>query len=135
VSAHRRSLEAQLAFRTRLLDCLWTRLPVAVTRGDVLAGEAEQEGWGAAADPGDVDGLAAALSRMLDPATNARAREAAARAAARYTWERSAGTLATLLERPAPPRVRAGVPGELSALGPFGAARALSSKVVRRLSR
>jgi glycosyltransferase involved in cell wall biosynthesis len=135
VSAHGRSLEAQLAFRTRLLDCLWARLPVAVTRGDVLATEAEHDGWGAVADPGDVDGLAAALSRMLDPATNARARDAAGRAAARYTWERSAATLASLLERPAPPRLRVGVPGELSALGLLGAARALSSKVVRRLSR
>ena len=37
VTAHRPSLEAELAFRTRLLDCLWARLPAACTRGDTLA--------------------------------------------------------------------------------------------------
>ncbi|HET9599743.1 MAG TPA: hypothetical protein VFP65_29485, partial [Anaeromyxobacteraceae bacterium] len=44
VTAHRPSLEAELAFRTRLLDCLWARLPAACTRGDALAAEAEREG-------------------------------------------------------------------------------------------
>src|SRR6185295_17244970 len=35
VSAHKPSLEAELAFRTRLLDCLWAALPAACTSGDV----------------------------------------------------------------------------------------------------
>jgi glycosyltransferase involved in cell wall biosynthesis len=135
VSAHRPSLEAQLAFRTRLLDCLWARLPAAVTRGDVLAAAAEAEGWGAAADPGDADGLARALGSLLDPATNARARAAAAQAAASRTWDRAASTLLAILEGKAPPRPRGPVPGELAAEGPFGAAHALARKAIRRVLR
>src|SRR5207248_9136851 len=54
VSAHKPSLEAELAFRTRLLDCLWASLPAACTSGDVLAQEGEQQGWARLAPPGDV---------------------------------------------------------------------------------
>jgi glycosyltransferase involved in cell wall biosynthesis len=135
VTAHRPSLEAQLAFRTRLLDCLWARLPAAVTRGDVLAAAAEAEGWGAGAEPGDADGLARALAQLLEPDGNARARRAAAAGAAGRTWDRSGATLLALLDRPAPPRPRGPVPGELAAEGQLGAANALARKVFRRLFR
>ena len=135
VSAHRPSLESELAFRTRLLDCLWARLPAAVTRGDVLAASAEQDGWGAAADPGDADGFAAAIARLIEPESRARAREAAARVALRYTWERSAAAVAALLSAPAPLRPGGIVPGELAANGALGAAWAVAQKLGRRLFR
>ncbi len=74
VTAHRPSLETELAFRTRLLDCLWARLPPACTRGDTLAEEAEREGWGSAADAGDPRSLADAMAALLEPGARARAR-------------------------------------------------------------
>jgi len=134
VTAHRPSLEAELAFRTRLLDCLWALLPAACTRGDTLAAEAEREGWGACADPGDAAGLARAMGALLEPATRERARAAAGPAAERYRWSRSAETVLALLERPAPPRpppfageLAGGRAGELA--GAFG------QKLWRRLRR
>ena len=106
VSAHKPSLEAELAFRTRLLDCLWAALPAACTAGDVLATEGEHQGWARTSPPLDVDRFAEALVALCDPAENQRARAAADTAAKARTWQRSADTLLALLDRPAPPRPR-----------------------------
>ncbi len=104
VSAHKPSLEAELAFRTRLLDCLWAALPAACTAGDVLAAEGEQQGWAKTGPVGDVRALADALVSLCDPDANARARAAARAAAAERTWQRSTDTVLALLDAPAPPR-------------------------------
>lgn len=106
VSAHKPSLEAELAFRTRLLDCLWAALPAACTAGDVLASEGEHQGWARTAPPLDVEGFAEALVALCDPAENQRARAAARSAAAARTWQHSADTLLALLDHPPPPRPR-----------------------------
>jgi hypothetical protein len=135
VTAHRPSLEAELAFRTRLLDCLWARLPVACTRGDVLAAEAEREGWGAAAEPCDAPGLASAISALLAPHARERAREAAGRAAERYRWATPAATVAELLAGPALPRPRLLIPGELAGAQGSAVAGAFLSKLVARRRR
>ena len=74
VTAHHASLEAELAFRTRVLDCLWSGLPVASTRGDALAEDAEREGWGRCAETGDAAGLGEAIGRSSRP-VRARQRE------------------------------------------------------------
>jgi glycosyltransferase involved in cell wall biosynthesis len=132
ISAHRPSLEAEYAFRTRLLDCLWARLPAACTRGDVLACEAEREGWGVCAEPGDASGLAGALSAILEPGANARAREATARAASRYSWSRSADAILTLLDS-SPPRRPLPIVGELTGGGLGPVAQAVGRKLLRRL--
>jgi glycosyltransferase involved in cell wall biosynthesis len=104
VSAHKPSLEAELAFRSRLLDCLWASLPVACTAGDVLAAEGERQGWARLAPAGDAQALAEALLAFCDPAKNERARAAAREVAARRTWQASADVLLDLLERSSPPR-------------------------------
>ena len=104
VSCHTPSLEAELAFRTRLLDCVWAGLPVAATAGDELSARAEREGWGAAISPGDDAQLAEALKLLLDPLASRTARAAALSAAPGYTWEKSAAPLLALLDAPAPAR-------------------------------
>jgi glycosyltransferase involved in cell wall biosynthesis len=133
VTAHRPSLESELAFRTRLLDCLWARLPVACTRGDTLAGEAEREGWGTAADPGDAAGLAAAIGALLEPAARERAREAMSAAAERYQWSRAARTVLDLFESPAPERPPLLVPGEMAGGSAYGVAQAFGTKLLKHL--
>jgi hypothetical protein len=106
VSAHKPSLEAELAFRTRLLDCLWASLPAACTAGDVLAAEGEQQGWARTSPVGDAAALADSLVALCDPATNEKARAAARAASRNRTWQRSADILLDLLDRPAPDRPR-----------------------------
>ncbi len=135
VTAHRPSLEAELAFRTRLLDCLWARLPVACTRGDALAAEAEREGWGAAAEPGDAKGLGGAMAALLEPAGRERARASCHASAERYLWSRSAATLLELLEAPPPPRPGLASAAEFLGESPLSVARALGAKVLGRMFR
>jgi len=135
VTSHRPSLEAELAFRTRLLDCLWARLPAACTRGDTLAAEAEREGWGAGAETGDAAGLAHAIAHLLEPAVRERAQTAAGLAADRYRWSSSAATILELLDQPALPRPRLLVPGELAGGGAGALARAFGEKLLSRLRR
>ncbi|HTP24255.1 MAG TPA: glycosyltransferase [Anaeromyxobacteraceae bacterium] len=134
VTAHRPSLEAELAFRTRLLDCLWARLPVACTRGDALAAEAEREGWGTVADPGDAVGLANAIAALLEPAAREQARAAMGAARERYQWSRSARAILDLLDHPAPARSPFYVPGEMAGERAFEIARALGGKLWRRMN-
>jgi hypothetical protein len=129
VSAHKPSLEAELAFRTRLLDCLWAALPAACTAGDVLASEGEHQGWARTAPPLDVEGFAEALVALCDPAENQRARAAARSAAAARTWQHSADTLLALLDHPPPPRPR------LLARQPPALAAVFARKAFRKLLR
>lgn len=100
VSCHVPSLEAELAFRTRLLDCLWAGLPVVATEGDELSARAARDGWGRTVPPGDAAALAGALAALLAPEANARARAAAHAARPAASWDRSAEPLLRWLAAP-----------------------------------
>lgn len=101
VSAHQPSLETRYAWRTRLLDCLWTGLPVVCTRGDGLADRADAEGFGLAVDAGDVEGFARAIGRLLDdPSLRATCRQHSLDAAAALTWPAIVGPLAGYCRAP-----------------------------------
>lgn len=102
VSTHLDHVETAYSFRTRLLDCLWAGLPQVATRGDSLAELIDAEGLGLTVPPGDVDALAAAITRLLDDAELAEAaRDAAHRVAQDFTW---AKVLQPLVEFCAAPR-------------------------------
>ncbi len=102
ISAAGEHLETRFAYRTRLLDCFWAGLPVVCTSGDDLAERVEREELGAVAAPGDVEGLAAALERVLE-----RGREpyapALRAAAARQTWPLVAQPIIRWISQPTPP--------------------------------
>jgi glycosyltransferase involved in cell wall biosynthesis/GT2 family glycosyltransferase len=66
VSLHQAGVEAQFAFRTRVLDYIWCSLPMVVSRGDELAARIVRERVGIAVPEGDVDAVAAALVTLLD---------------------------------------------------------------------
>jgi glycosyltransferase involved in cell wall biosynthesis/GT2 family glycosyltransferase len=82
VSLHRPGVEAQFAYRTRVLDYLWAGLPMLLSRGDELAALVEHHRLGTLVPEGDADALTAALLALLDaPADPERpARVAAVRA-------------------------------------------------------
>jgi glycosyltransferase involved in cell wall biosynthesis len=107
VSTHLAHLETEFAFRTRVIDCFWARLPVVLTRGDALAQLVEARDLGIAVDPEDVDALADAIERMLLDADFRAACAANVDAVAReLTWSK---VLQPLIEfcrdpRPAPDR-------------------------------
>lgn len=100
VSAHRDSLEARLAFRTRLLDHIASGTPLVVTEGDVLADLVRSRGMGRVVDPDDVDGLVAAVAELLDDEhAYAAARGAVIGAQEELSWNRSGEALASLIEQ------------------------------------
>ncbi|HEY2029144.1 MAG TPA: hypothetical protein VGH20_08035 [Myxococcales bacterium] len=129
VSAHKPSLEAELAFRSRLLDCLWASLPAVCTAGDVLAFEGERQGWALLAAPGDERALADALVALCDPERNRAARARAKAAAQARTWQASADVLLNLLDGPVPQRQALSRAPQVSA----AFARKAVRKVLRKL--
>jgi len=94
LSTHRDTLESRYAWRTRLLDYLWAGLPVACTGGDPLGDLISDRGAGVAVGAGDVEALAAAMSRLAAPG---RPRQQAVRAtqalAQELRWEQVARPL------------------------------------------
>ena len=109
VSAHQDTLEARLAFRTRLLDHIAVGSPLVVTQGDVLAELVEARGLGRAVAAGDVDGWTTALAGLLDDEkAYAKARRAVEKAQAELSWSASGEALAALVERVASSPRRSG---------------------------
>jgi hypothetical protein len=61
ISLHFAHVETHFSFRTRLLDYIWTVLPIIVTQGDVLSGLVEQHRLGWVVDYESVDEVTAAI--------------------------------------------------------------------------
>ncbi len=92
VSCHPRHLEARFAFRTRYLDCLWARLPLVVTEGDVLADRIAAQELGKTVPERDPAALAGALEHVLTRGRTVYGERLAA-AAADYAWPRALADL------------------------------------------
>ncbi|MEX0790243.1 MAG: glycosyltransferase family 4 protein, partial [Actinomycetota bacterium] len=66
VSCHLEHIETTYSYRTRVLDYFWAELPVIVTRGDALSQLVEERGLGLTVEPGDVEGFASSIVRMVE---------------------------------------------------------------------
>lgn len=66
ISAHLESFETRYAFRTRVLDHFWARLPSLVTGGDWFADYIEDHGLGIVVPCRDVDAMTNAIARLVD---------------------------------------------------------------------
>jgi glycosyltransferase involved in cell wall biosynthesis len=93
LSLHVEHLETRFAFRTRLLDCFWSGLPVVCTEGDELAERVERDHLGVSIASQDPHSAAAAILEVLEKGRDAY-REPLARAAADYRWPVAAAPLA-----------------------------------------
>lgn len=101
VSAHQAGVETRFAFRTRLLDYLWARLPYVGSAGDSLAAAYAAAGGGLLVEPGDLGGLIDALRRMVDePVLRADCRAAIESMTAHYHWDTVARPLAAFCAAP-----------------------------------
>jgi glycosyltransferase involved in cell wall biosynthesis len=104
ISTQVEHLETRFAFRTRLLDCFWARLPIVCTLGDELADRVMQEDLGVAVGEGDPRALAGALDTVLARGRAAYG-ERLSRVAAQYTWPRVVEPIARFLAAELPPRL------------------------------
>ncbi len=66
ISTHFESLETRLSFRTRILDYLWTELPIITTEGDFLSECVQQHRLGLTVLPGNVAQLQNSILRLAD---------------------------------------------------------------------
>ncbi len=109
LSLHRASVEARLAFRSRVLDYIWAGLPVVATGGDETARWVRRYRLGILVGVGDDDAVARGLLELLG-----RPREAFARrfqkARRALAWSRVIRPLAEFCRRPrcAPDRIALG---------------------------
>ncbi len=96
VCAHPRTMEARFAFRNRLLDFVWARLPVVCTAGDPLAEDVASHNWGEVVPPGDSVAFAAAAARVCERGRGPY-RTALEGAARRFAWSEVARPLLRLI--------------------------------------
>lgn len=66
VSTHFEHLETQFAFRTRILDYIWARLPIVSTTGDSFSQLIQNKHLGLVVPPSNSQALAQALLQLLD---------------------------------------------------------------------
>ncbi|MQA10127.1 MAG: glycosyltransferase [Pseudonocardiaceae bacterium] len=113
VTTHFEHVETTFAFRTRVLDYLWSGLPIVTTDGDAFADVVRAEQLGVVVPAEDPDALADALEKALYDTEFARScRERMSVVAQRFTWQNA---LAPLLEfcrdaRPAADRLAGAEP-------------------------
>ncbi len=87
VSAHQAHIETRFAFRTRLLDYIWSGLPMVVSEDDTLADLVVQRGLGLAVPIGDAAAFAKALLQLtVEPNPRRRYEKAFATVRPEFTW-------------------------------------------------
>ncbi|MEU7478925.1 glycosyltransferase [Lentzea sp. NPDC042327] len=103
VTTHYEHVETTFAFRTRVLDYLWSGLPIVTTSGDSFADLVAREGLGVVVPPENPEALADALETVLyDEEFAAGCRERIAVVRERYTWETALAPLAEFCRNPRP---------------------------------
>jgi glycosyltransferase involved in cell wall biosynthesis len=104
VSAHFDLPETRFAFRTRILDYLWTALPILTTGGDHFAETIETYKAGMALPYKDVTAWAQAIDRLLcDGALAGELREGARALAREFTWRKAVTPLRDFCRAPQHP--------------------------------
>lgn len=126
LTLHADTAEAPFAARARYMDYLWSGLPCVLARGDAVAASLGKCGLATLVDPGDVEGTADAILKLL---TDTGAREAAHSAglalAETCRWPTLVRPLATAIEEVYARRSVKSSSGLLSAAGRYYAQRTL----------
>ncbi|MFD1052399.1 glycosyltransferase, partial [Kibdelosporangium lantanae] len=122
VTTHFEHVETTFAFRTRVLDYLWTGLPIVTTDGDSFADLVAKERLGVVVPAEDPDALAAALERVLyDEDFTKSCRERVQLVRERYTWDTVLAPLVEFCRNPRPAADRLTGTGPLTVQRPLGA--------------
>ena len=101
ISTHFDHLETEFSFRTRILDYIWSGLPILTTAGDSMAELVEREKVGLVVVPDDLAGLTHALERLCkDDDFRAECQERLRVVATRFTWPEVAAPLLEFCRRP-----------------------------------
>jgi glycosyltransferase involved in cell wall biosynthesis len=101
ISTHLDHVETAFAFRTRVLDYLWTSLPMVLTAGDALADLVERRDLGLTVPAGDVAALEHAVFTALDDGVRRdRWKANLAAVAPEFAWSRALEPLLAFCREP-----------------------------------
>lgn len=88
LSTHFSHLETRFSFRTRILDYLWTGLPIIATKGDYFGELIQTHRLGLTVEAEDVEDLTAAILKLVeDPDLRQSCSENVKAVAPQFTWE------------------------------------------------
>ncbi len=89
IITHPEHIETRFSYRTRILDYLWTGLPVISTRGDYLSDIVERKDLGITTADGDIQGIVSAITKLADDKNYYnRCAGNIKKIAEEYTWEK-----------------------------------------------
>ena len=100
VSTHFDHIETAFSFRTRILDYLWTGLPVVATDGDVFASIIRENDFGIVVPPEDPLALSAALDSALEGKSRDAMSANSRNFASQLTWEQNLAPLVAFCQEP-----------------------------------
>jgi GT2 family glycosyltransferase len=107
VITHPEHIETRFAFRTRILDYLWTGLPIISTKGDSLSELVEKDGLGLTVDAMDVEMLAGRIIYMAENRDFYNScRQKIAKTAEIFNWEKVCEPLIRFCSDPVSSAVR-----------------------------
>jgi glycosyltransferase involved in cell wall biosynthesis len=99
LTIHADTPEAPLAARARYLDYLWCSLPCVLAHGDEIADRFGAEGFASLVAPGDIEGTADAILRLIEqPREREAARAAGAALAEQFRWSALVDPLVAAIE-------------------------------------
>jgi glycosyltransferase involved in cell wall biosynthesis len=99
LSLHPDTVEARLAYRSRILDYIWAGLPMVVTKGDAISGIVQSYDLGVVVDYEDDAGVAQTLLALLEK-SRSYWRDRFVRAQAEMSWENAARPLLEFCRTP-----------------------------------
>lgn len=134
VSLHLEHIETRFSFRTRLLDYLWAGLPIVSTAGDVMSETLAGQNLAYLVMPGDVDGVAQTILRLLDnPSLRTDHAAHFRQVATHYYWATAARPLVEFCAAPYPAPDKVYLAHKLFSGQAQGSGQRLSAKVWRAL--
>lgn len=111
VCAHHQHIETHFAFRTRLMDYVWSSLPIITSAGDSVAALVEQHRWGQVVAADDLGGWIAAIGQLAGDAELRRTYRAAILATrGLFTWQAAVRPLERFCQAPQRTAERAPAP-------------------------
>lgn len=100
VNANIDHIETRFSFRTRILDCIWSALPVVSTHGDSLSSLVKNRRLGLVTESGDVGEYSRAIETLVDDGNLiAECKQNLRTVAKEFTWSETTGPLRDFLMR------------------------------------
>ncbi len=101
LNLHKKSIETDYSFRTRIMDYIWCELPILTTRGGALSNLVEDKQLGVSVDYNDPEGLAEAILEIAEGKYDLEQYRANLREIrSQYTWDRAIEPLVKFCQSP-----------------------------------